>query len=118
MTKYATPQGQKEIRISLEEFKNELNEGNAVLIDIRLPFEKKVWNLPFAMDIPANELENRLSEIPKDKLIVTACPGNSRSSFAAAFLKEKGYNAKFLEEGLLELMKAYKGGKAKELKVE
>ncbi|WP_024789275.1 rhodanese-like domain-containing protein [Lebetimonas sp. JH292] len=118
MTKYATPQGQNEIKISLEEFKKEFNEGNAVLIDIRMPFEKKVWKLPFALDIPANELENRLNEIPKDKLIVTACPGNSRSSFAAAFLKEKGYNAKFLVEGLLELMKAFKGGKAKELKVD
>ncbi|WP_024787049.1 MULTISPECIES: rhodanese-like domain-containing protein [unclassified Lebetimonas] len=118
MTKYATPKGQKEIRISLEEFKKEFNEENAVLIDIRMPFEKKVWNLPFAIDIPANELENRLNELPKDKLIVTACPENSRAAFAAAFLKEKGYNAKFLAEGLLELMKAFKGGKAKELKVD
>jgi rhodanese-related sulfurtransferase len=118
MTKYATPKGNNELRINLEEFKNAFNEGKAVLVDIRMPFEKNVWNLPFAIDIPANELENRLNEIPKDKLIVTACPGNSRSSFAAAFLKEKGYNAKFLVEGLLELMKTFKGGKAKELKVE
>ncbi len=118
MTKYATPQGLNEIRITLEEFKKEFNAGNAVLIDIRMPFEKKVWNLPFALDIPANELENRTDELPKDKLIVTACPGNGRSSFAAAFLKENGFNAKYLVEGLLEIMKAYKGGKAKELKVD
>jgi rhodanese-related sulfurtransferase len=118
MTKYATPKGHNEIKISLEEFTKKFNEGKAVLVDIRMPFEKKVWNLPFALDIPADELENRLDELPKDKLIVTACPGNSRSPFAATYLIEKGFNAKYLEEGLLELMKAYKGGKAKELKVD
>jgi len=117
MIKYATPKGQKELRITLEEFKKEFNEGNAILIDIRMPFEKKVWSLPFALDIPADEIEDKLPEIPKDKLIVIACPTNNRSPFAAAFLKEKGFNAKYLEEGLLELMKAFKGGKAKELKV-
>jgi rhodanese-related sulfurtransferase len=117
MIKYATPKGNNELKISLEEFTKKFNEGEAVLLDIRMPFEKKVWNLPFALDISADELENRLDELPKDKLIITACPGNSRSPFAAVFLIEKGYNAKYLEEGLLELMKAFKGGKAKELKV-
>jgi len=52
------------------------------------------------------------TEIPKDKLIVIACPTNNRSPFAAAFLKEKGFNAKYLEEGLLELMKKFRGEKA------
>ncbi|GAX87873.1 conserved hypothetical protein [Lebetimonas natsushimae] len=118
MIKYATPKGNNELKISLEEFTKKFNAGEAVLLDIRMAFEKKVWNLPFAIDIPANELENRFNELPKDKLIVTACPGNSRSSFAAAFLVDKGFNAKFLTEGLLELMKAFKGGKAKELKVD
>jgi len=117
MIKYATPKGQKELRITLEEFKKEFNEGNAVLIDIRMPFEKKIWSLPFALDIPADTLEEKLSEIPKDKLIVIGCPTNNRSPFVAAFLKEKGFNAKYLVEGLLKLMEAFKGGKAKELKV-
>ena len=38
---------------------------------------------------------------------------SNRSPFAAAFLREKGFDAKFLEEGLLELMKKLKGGEAK-----
>jgi rhodanese-related sulfurtransferase len=63
-------------------------------------------------------LKKKLDELPKDKLIVTACPTNNRSPFAATYLIEKGFNAKYLEEGLLELMKAFKGGNAKELKVE
>jgi hypothetical protein len=58
--KYATPKGHNEIRISLEEFTKKFNEGKAVLIDIRMPFEKKVWNLPFAIDIPADKLEKKI----------------------------------------------------------
>jgi len=115
MIKFATPKGNKEAKISIEEFIEKFNNNEAVLLDIRMPFEKKVWNLPFAINIDAESLKDRYTELPKDKLIVTACPGNNRSPFAAMFLKEKGYNAKYLEEGLLKLMDRLRGGKAKEL---
>jgi len=117
MTKFATPKGLNEIKIDLETFIEKFNSGEAVLVDIRMPAEKKVWNLPFAIDMDAGSLEERFEELPKDKIIVTACPGNSRSVFAAAFLKEKGYDAKYLVEGLLKLMERLKGGKAKDIKV-
>jgi len=115
MTKFATPKGNKEVKINIEEFIEKFNNKEAVLVDIRMPFEKKVWNLPFTIDIDAGSLEERFEELPKDKIIVTACPGNGRSPFAAVFLKEKGYNAKYLEEGLLKLMERLKGGKAKDI---
>jgi len=117
MTKFATPKGQKELRIDLATFIEKFNNGEAVLVDIRMPFEKKVWNLPFAINIDAGSLEERFEELPKDKIIVTACPTNNRSPFAAAFLKEKGYDAKYLVEGLLKLMERLKGGKAKDINV-
>ena len=118
MIKFATPKGQKELRIDLETFIEKFNNGEAVLVDIRMPFEKKVWNLPFAIDIDAESLKEKYTELPKDKLIVTACPGNNRSPFAAMFLIDKGYNAKYLEEGLLKLMDRLRGGKAKDIKVD
>ena len=118
MIKFATPKGNKEAKISIEEFIEKFNNNEAVLLDIRMPFEKKVWNLPFAIDIDAESLKDRYTELPKDKLIVTACPGNNRSPFAAMFLKEKGYNAKYLAEGLLKLMERLKGCKSKDIKVD
>ena len=117
MIKHATPKGQKELKINLDEFVKELNNKNAVLVDIRMPFEKKVWNIPFAIDIAPDEMEEKIDTLPKDKLIVCACPTNNRSPFVAGFLKEKGFNAKYLEEGLLEFMRQFRGGKAKDLKV-
>ena len=113
MIKYATPAGNKEIKINMEEFLKLFKENKAVLVDIRMPFEKKIWSVNFAINLSPEELEEKYETLPKDKIIVTACPGNNRSPFAAMFLRSKGYEAKFLEEGLIELMKKLKGGEAK-----
>jgi rhodanese-related sulfurtransferase len=113
MIKYATPAGNKEIKINIEEFLKLYKEKKAVLLDIRMPFEKKVWGVKFAIELAPDEIETNLDKLPKDKVIVTACPGSNRSPFAAIFLREKGYDARYLEEGLLELMKKLKGGEAK-----
>jgi len=118
MLKYATPKGRKDLMIGIEEFIEKFNAGEAVLVDIRMPFEKKVWNLPFAIDMDPETLEKEYEKLPKDKIIVCACPGVGRSPFAAVFLREKGFNAKNLDGGLLELMKRLKGGKAKDIKVD
>jgi rhodanese-related sulfurtransferase len=114
MLKYATPAGHNELKINIDEFLTLFKENKAVLLDIRMPFEKKVWSLPIAIDIPADRLEEEYKNLPKDKLIVTACPGKGRSPFAAAFLVSKDLNAKFLEDGLIELMAKLKGGAAKQ----
>jgi rhodanese-related sulfurtransferase len=115
MFKYATPAGNKEMRVNLDQFIDLFNEGDTVLLDIRMPFELKVWNIPFAIHIPADELEKRYTELPKDKKIVVACPGQNRSPFAAMFLKEKGYDAVYLEGGFVNLISNLKGGEAKKL---
>ncbi|MEO1928038.1 MAG: rhodanese-like domain-containing protein [Nautiliaceae bacterium] len=117
MIKYATPKGNKEKRINIEKFIELFNEDKAILLDIRMPFEVKVWQLPFAIHIPADELEKRFLELPKDKIIITACPNQNRSPFAAMYLREKGFEAKYLEGGLLKLMETLKGGEAKKLKI-
>jgi rhodanese-related sulfurtransferase len=118
MFNYATPQGNKEIRIDLDGFVEKFNNKEAVLVDIRMPFETKVWNVPFAIHIPADELENRLNDLPKEKIIVVACPTQNRSPFAAMFLRQNGFNSRYLEGGFLNLMAKLKGGEAKKLKIE
>ena len=118
MLEFATPKGHNDIRIEIEDFINLFNEGKAVLVDVRMPFEKKVWNLPFAIDMNPESIKEKYEELPKDKLIVCACPGISRSPFVVEFLKEKGFEAKYLQGGLLKLMERLKGGKAKDLKID
>ncbi len=111
------PSEMKNMRIEIEEFIDLYNRGEAELVDIRVPFETKVWQVNFGLKIPAPELPERLNELPKDKLIVVACPKADRSNMARSYLASKGFKVKYLVGGLLGLMDRLKGGKAKDLKI-
>lgn len=91
-----------------------LEDKKAVLVDIRFPEETKAWRMGFGLFIPLNELPKRLAELPKDKIIVTACPHKDRSSVAMAYLRTKGYNARYLTDGLIGLAESLRGDTAKE----
>ncbi len=91
-----------------------VEEGKAILVDVRFAEEFEVWHMNFAKNIPLNELPKRLGELPKDKLIITACPHNDRSNLARLFLVQNGYNAKYLNDGLLKTADFLRGENAKE----
>lgn len=57
-----------------------VKEG-ALLVDVRTKFEveKTSFGVPNYINIPLDELENRLSEIPKNKEIVMVCRVGDRS---------------------------------------
>jgi rhodanese-related sulfurtransferase len=91
-----------------------LTEKKAVLLDIRFTEETKTWRMGFGLFIPLNELPKRLAELPKDKIIVTACPHKDRSSIAMAYLRTKGYKAKYLTDGLIGLAENLRGDNARD----
>lgn len=93
-----------------------IDEKKAVLVDIRFTEEVKVWQMNFGLHIPLNELPKRYKELPKDKIIVTACPHKDRSSLAMAYLRTKGYNARYLTDGLIGLAESLRGDDAKEFR--
>ncbi|NCD11132.1 MAG: rhodanese-like domain-containing protein [Epsilonproteobacteria bacterium] len=104
--------------VDADDFIAMYNRGEAILLDVRYGFEHKVWGLPFTCNIPLNELPDRLDELPKDKIIVCACPESCRSNIAKQYLCVKGFDAKILSCGLLVLISRLKGGKAKDLSLE
>lgn len=91
-----------------------LTSGKAVLVDVRFKEEVAVWHVGFTLNIPLNELPLRLKELPKDKIIVAACPHNDRSAIAMAYLRSKGYDAKYLTVGLIGLAEHLRGELAKD----
>ena len=91
-----------------------VEEGKAILVDVRFREEFEVWHMNFAKNIPLNELPKRLNELPKDTLIITACPHNDRANLARLFLVQNGYNAKYLNDGLLKVADFLRGDNAKE----
>jgi rhodanese-related sulfurtransferase len=49
-----------------------------------------------ARNIPTQEISGKLSEIPKDKEIVTHCITGVRAEMAYLILKDAGYKVRFL----------------------
>jgi rhodanese-related sulfurtransferase len=105
----------EEMKINSRELVELLKKGEVQFIDIRFPEEFSAWRMGFAKNIPLNELPGRLDEIDKNKLVVTACPHNDRANIARIYLTMKGYQAKYLTDGLLGLAELLRGDKARDL---
>lgn len=117
LARKTVPAAMGEARIGLDDFITAYNEGRCELLDIRVPEETAVWQFSFGLRIPANELPDRLDELPRDTLLVVACPMSDRSNMARSYLAAKGFEAKYLAGGLLGLADRLKGGAAKTLKL-
>ncbi|PHQ64800.1 MAG: sulfurtransferase [Sulfurimonas sp.] len=109
-----TYEERKEMKIRAVELSVMLEEGSAQLIDIRFKEEYEAWHMPYAINIPINELPKRLNELDKSKLIVTACPHKDRAIMARTYLKLKGYKTRYLVDGLIGLAEFLRGDNAKE----
>jgi len=105
------------MRITSRELIPLLREGKAQLLDIRFREEKEAWSMGFGIHIPLNELPDRLEELDRSKLIVTACPHMDRAILARTFLVLKGFQARYLQDGLLGLADYLRGDRVLELKV-
>ncbi len=58
--------------ISTEQLEKYLNDKKVFFLDVREPEEiQKLGSVKGYVNIPLNQLETRLNEVPKDKLIVT-----------------------------------------------
>ena len=101
-----------EMKASSKKLLDLLEDGKAVLVDIRFKEEQQVWGPSFALRIPLNELPARLDELPKDKIIVTACPHKDRAIIAMTYLRSQGIKAKYLTDGLIGLAENLRGDDA------
>ena len=79
-------------------------KGEIVVLDVRPTEEYLTAHLPFARSIPLEELRQRLAELPKDRSIVAYCRGPYclMAVDAVEILKQEGYSAIHLREGVAE----------------
>jgi rhodanese-related sulfurtransferase len=96
----ATAQDMKSI--SVEELKGLRDSGVPfLLLDVREPSEFAAGAIAGAVNIPVNEVERRLNELPKDREIVVMCHSGRRSSRVTLALNGLGYqNAVNLTGGM------------------
>jgi rhodanese-related sulfurtransferase len=69
----------------------ELKKQGALLVDVRSAAEFASGNAPGTINIPLQELGNRLAEIPKTAPVVLCCASGTRSGMASLVLKKNGY---------------------------
>lgn len=90
--------------VSRAELIRRLQDGSAVLLDVRPADEFELGHVPGALNIPPTRLEERLSELPADREIIAYCRGPYclLSFEVVAALRAKGFMARRLEDGLPE----------------
>lgn len=90
--------------ISAEELLERAQQGEVTVLDIRPEEEFAAGHLPNAINIPPDEVTQRIGELDNKKMIVAYCRGPYClfSYDAVKLLKEYGYSAQRLEEGYPE----------------
>ena len=88
--------------ITTEELLQLLEAGNVVILDVRPEVEYQSGHIPEARSIPIDELEARLSELPRDQEIIAYCRGPYCvfADEAVTLLQNHGYRARRLIDGL------------------
>lgn len=74
--------------------------GEAILLDVREPFELRQAAVEGALHIPMREVPARLSEIPKDRPVLVMCHHGGRSQAVADWLGPKGYRVENVAGGI------------------
>ncbi len=72
--------------------------SNTILLDVRTVEEFDQGIIPGAITIPADEINDRIAEIPLGKQIFIYCKSGVRAKMVYYILKEKGIPAKYLSK--------------------
>jgi rhodanese-related sulfurtransferase len=100
------------MNINVMQAKEMIEEGDVFILDVRAPDEYasghiKNSTLLAVQDIPLNELDIKLKELPKDRSILVYCRSGSRSVAASTILVGKGFSHVYnMQGGITEWMNA------------
>ena len=90
--------------VDTDELLRRLDAGETLVLDVRPDTEYAGGHLPGAVHIPLEELERRLSELPRDRDIVAYCRGQYcvLAHDAVRLLASHGLTARRAADGVLE----------------
>lgn len=85
--------------ISTKEAKELYQQEGYLLLDVRTPAEIMERSIPGSLNIPLQEIEQRLAEIPRDKKLLVICRSGNRSRQAIQILIQHGYKDLYNVDG-------------------
>ena len=90
--------------VPAEELLGRVRSGLVTVLDVRPSEEFTAGHLPGAINVPLDQLESRLHQLPGDQEIVAYCRGPYcvLAFEAVAKLREKGFEARRLQDGFPE----------------
>ena len=71
------------------------------LVDVRDGSEWQVGHIDGAVNIPEDDLPDRVEELDRSRPVVTVCRAGTRSAEAAEWLRGQGFEAESLDGGML-----------------
>ena len=93
--------------LSPEDARELIASGGGQAIDVRDRDGFGSGHVPGAVNIPAEDFEDRLDEVTRDDPVVVVCDTGERSAEVAARLRDQGYRAANVKGG----MKGWSGDK-------
>jgi NADPH-dependent 2,4-dienoyl-CoA reductase/sulfur reductase-like enzyme/rhodanese-related sulfurtransferase len=78
-----------------------LEKNRTFVLDVRNPSEYRLDHIEGAVNIPLNELRDRMGEVPHDRQVWAYCAAGQRSYYAARALSQYGYDIKNLSGGFI-----------------
>ncbi|WP_165246080.1 FAD-dependent oxidoreductase [Paludisphaera soli] len=79
-------------QIHVEDLESE-TYSQALILDVRTPKEFQAGAIPAAVNMPIDELRERLGELPRDRPVVAYCQVGMRGYMATLILREAGLDA-------------------------
>lgn len=91
--------------VSSEQAVSLINKQNALVVDVRAQKDFKRVRIANSVNIPANEIQNRLGELSKDRTIIVVDNSGNMSAAASKLLRGVGFTKVYvLDSGLVGWM--------------
>ena len=88
-------------RMTPSSLADRIRQGQSPLVlDVRAPGEWKASHIEGSLNVPLDQLERRVQEVPRGKPIVVQCKSGYRSSIGASLLARKGIESADLVGGI------------------
>ncbi|MDJ0862113.1 MAG: rhodanese-like domain-containing protein [Gammaproteobacteria bacterium] len=88
--------------ITIEEFIKTAKQppADVLLVDVRNPEETDKGAIEHAVNIPTEQVRQRLTELPSDREVVFFCPNGVRAEMAYNMLKTAGRKSRYLDASI------------------